>query len=118
MKNTENITIKIAPRKHTAAERATAFADPKRYADAIPMIKAEIADENTMNNEIVIMYIIVSTKTNSWARGKTLEEAKRNFKKFSGGRITHIRKITGDEKPYISGMGELITTGTVEKILN
>ena len=35
-------------RKHTQAERGTVFADPKRYADDIPIIRAEIAEEEAI----------------------------------------------------------------------
>ena len=50
---TETLTSKENEmRKHTQTERAIAFSDPERYANAIPLINAEIAKEKTKTEHV------------------------------------------------------------------
>ncbi len=64
-------------------------------------------------------FVAVCTKTNSWGRGASLADAKKQLRK-AGGRCkgAQFRRITGDDKPYIDDMGGLIVErgATVTKI--
>ena len=55
--------------------------------------------------------IAVCTYRNSWGRGQTIEEAKKNLRS-AGGSVAgaKLRFIVGDDKAYIDEMGSLRAT--------
>lgn len=55
--------------------------------------------------------IAVCCQRNSWGRGQTIEEAKKNLR-AAGGSVAgaKLRFIVGDDKAYVDNMGSLRAT--------
>lgn len=55
------------------------------------------------------MTVYVAVGPHCWGRGKTMAEAKRKAKRFAPSwmrtLVFRMFKITGDDQPYVNGMG-------------